>query len=228
MAEGDDTQDGVGPLPVDPLPIGPLPSVPDWISDIGDDGSDRLKKLAGISGGGAAVLVAFGEDPVGFLVGLFNQQVVVPALEAFGTAFGSLYGSLLWIAFGDDQTFGEYPRPMKPSAEVNSAPGGDVGLGIVDLPMYIGSVVIDLVDVTLATPILEVVTSLNEEIAAVSTQLGIASPFVLPVLWMLELAALVAIGLFVLKSVDVPGINQGPSLDALTAPGRRLLGWLRN
>lgn len=182
---------------------------------------DGLRKLAALSVGGATLLLNLAADPIETLENevyyLINQWVVdkifTPIIDSFVAAFAAIMDSVLWVAFGSDQFPMMYVGPF----------GNGTGqLGLLDLPFWIADLVVGIGAIP-GDVVIGFIQSVNDVLVGVAVKAGIAAPIALPVLWIVLVAVALYGAGYAARSVDIPGIEKGATLDAVTAPFKRLV-----
>lgn len=176
--------------------------------------------LAGLGEDGAGFLADLYQNPadtlrddvIGIIGDYFIAEIVTPIVDAWGV----VYDSLLWVAFGNERLPGVHP--------LNAGEGA--GIGVLDVPLYVVAWLGQALDETAAQPILGAIGATGDIIESIGASAGPAGPIVIPVLWLGVAGGVVWSAWWVLYSIDVPLVDQAPTLDALSAPARKLVGWI--
>lgn len=201
-----------------------LPDIPDWVFKIGPPGGAALVALADIGVNGAEFLKSLYQNPtdtlrddvISIVSDYLFTEVVLPIVGAIIHTWGVVYDSLLWVAFGTDRLPGVHP--------LNAGEGA--GIGLLDVPLYVVAWLGQALDETAAQPILGAIGGVGTIIESVAALTGPAAPIVIPVMWLGVAGAVVWSAWWVLYTIDVPLVDQAPTLDALSAPARKLVGWI--
>lgn len=145
-------------------------------------------------------------DPIAFIVDVIEDWIIdsliTPLLDFVVNLFASVADSLLYVAFGTDRTFGVYTH-----------------IGVVDVPMYIMSLIIGAYDPA-GSAVLGVMGDVNQAIASVAAEAGIAAPVILPLLWLAWVGLVVYVAWTLISALDIPLVRLVPLINRLLAPVR--------
>lgn len=170
-----------------------------------------LRGIAALSFASIGWLLAFADDPIGFLRAgieeLIFRDFLLPLASSIYYALLGVLTSIAVFLFGPDFAVG---RPV----------------GLIDSPFALSGPIATAVQ-TPALAAIDVIDTAIESVAAGIPTFGLAATTVVTTIWVL-LAAAFAWALWILfSSVDVPVVNPKGFLLAITRPIRNLLGAFR-
>lgn len=172
-----------------------------------------LALLAGAVGTQVSTLKSLLSNPSGFIQNEIENwilnEILNPIASAIFNSAAYVADTLLLIAFGADR------RPFLL-----------LQVGLLDIPLYIADLIVGAI-APVGIEFVDALQAANTQVAAFGAFLGPFAPILLPLIWLLELAAIITLAWFIIRAIDVPFINLGPIASAFTAPVRAFWRWLR-
>lgn len=196
-------------------------------------GEKFLKAIAGAVGTSVTALIAigqfgemiasFGEDlaenpgEVGEAVLDWFRATLVdvifrPILELLvNTVFKRTWQSMLKLLFGGNKKIG-------------LPPGETEIIGLFDLPIVLVTPIAGIIT-AISDPITAMISSINTALISGFADLGIASPIILPSLWVVEVSVGIWVIWVAINTIDIPFVKPAAAIDALLWPVRGLMRW---
>ncbi|WP_254841138.1 hypothetical protein [Natronomonas marina] len=160
-------------------------------------------------------MIITGQLDVGSIPAKLSEFIISTVVDWFVVSFvRPVVGSILWIAglfidtillvaFGPDRAIGGSP-------------------GLADFALFLAGEFIDMT-APVATEIITTIVQVNETIAAVAAEAGIAAPIVVSALVLLELAVTAYIAWSIIRVINVPLVDLDAIILRVTGPFRAIL-----